>query len=114
MRTLFRAESTETVPYCEVLDSEIVYIAVSENVFKYDVRRKEVVKKQLHLIKEVVGVEKIQAGLLVVGVDFMDCGAVYLFDYEDLTILSTHNMGPSSHPTCIQSFLSSNRFLIRH
>jgi len=47
----------------------------------------------------------------------MESGYVVLFDYEDLSIKGTYNLGPSK-PSCIKSFKNSskypNRFLIHH
>jgi hypothetical protein len=49
----------------------------------------ELLKKQSHCLKEVCCIEKLELGLLVVGVDDMDNAAVFLFDYSDLQILFT-------------------------
>ena len=46
----------------------------------------------------------------------MESGSVVLFDFNDLNIKSTHNLG-RSRPSCIKAFKNSkysNRFLIHH
>lgn len=115
-KTIFKTEHEDAIPCVEVYD-EYVFVILPENIFKYCIRTKELVKKQLHLLMEIVGVEKIDSGVIVTGVDVMQCGSVVLFDFEDLDIKSTHNLG-ASRPSCIKSFKEGkknrNKFLIHH
>jgi len=46
----------------------------------------------------------------------MDSGSVVLFDYEDLNIKGTYNLG-KNQPSCIKSLKNTancNRFFVRH
>lgn len=63
-------------------------------------------KKQLHLLKEIVGIERGKSGVLVAGIDVMENGSVVLFDYHDLEILSTYNLGKNK-PSCIETIKSA-------
>jgi hypothetical protein len=69
-KAIFKTEHEDAIPFIEIYD-EYVFVVLPENIFKYCIRTKELVKKQLHLMKEIVGVEKIDSGVIVAGLDVM-------------------------------------------
>lgn len=56
MKTIFKTQNGEDIPFVEVQDDEYVFVALPENIFKYSIRSKLLVKKQLHLLKEITGI----------------------------------------------------------
>ncbi len=85
-----------------------VYVALPDQIYKYHVGTKELVRKQLHLLNEIVAIDRTDTGLLVLGVDSLGAGSLVLFKYDSLEIVSTHSMG-SSKPSCMKSVGSNGR-----
>ena len=56
MSTIFRTQAGEEVPYVQIVDKEWVYVALPEIIMKYDLKKKELVRKQIHLLKEIVAI----------------------------------------------------------
>jgi len=54
------------------VDQDHLFVAVKEEMLKYDIKFKKLMKRQYHFLKEVVAIDRNDLGLIVAGIDLSD------------------------------------------
>ena len=83
----------DTNPPFATVSQHTLYVAYCYEIVMRNLNTAELLRKQSHGLKEIVGVEKLRSALLVCGLDDMDNTQIFLFSYVDLRILFNESLG---------------------
>lgn len=80
----------------------------------HSIKDKRLIKKQSHILTEVVAIGSINFGLLLLGIDLIDRCTVLIVSSDDLEIKGSINLGSKKVPRSMKCLPGSNRFFLRY
>jgi hypothetical protein len=75
---------------------------------------KKLVKKQSHIIKEIIAIDFIDYGIILIGLSILERYEILIISLDDLYIKNSINLGMKNIPKALKTIPKSNQFFIRY